>query len=49
LSPLLAGRHPTGVLGLIEGVALLPDRSDAARLRSVRAHGDHVFLQYTLR
>ena len=26
LSPLLAGRHPTGVLGLIEGVALLPDR-----------------------
>ena len=49
LSPLLAGRHPTGVLGLIEGVALLPDRSDLARLRSVRAHGDHVFLQYTLR
>ena len=49
LSPLLAGRHPTGVLGLIEGVALLPDRSDAARLRSVRAHGDHVFLQYALR
>jgi riboflavin biosynthesis pyrimidine reductase len=32
LSPLLAGRHPTGVLGLIEGVALLPEESDAARL-----------------
>lgn len=48
VSPLLAGRlEPT--LGLVEGVALLPDRTQQARLRSVRVHGSHLFLQYDLR
>ncbi len=49
LSPLLAGRDPAGALGLVEGVALLPERARTARLRSVRAHGSHLFLHYALR
>jgi riboflavin biosynthesis pyrimidine reductase len=49
VSPLLAGRLPAGHLGLVEGVALLPERARRARLRSVRAHADHLFLHYALR
>ncbi|HEX6724375.1 MAG TPA: dihydrofolate reductase family protein [Gaiella sp.] len=48
VSPLLAGRS-SGALGLVEGVALLPEQAEPARLRSARAHGSHLFLQYALR
>ena len=48
VSPLLAGRPSSGALGLVEGVALLPEHAQPARLRSARAHGSHVFLQYAL-
>jgi len=48
VSPLLAGRS-TPALGLLEGVSLLPERTGQARLRSVRAHGSHLFLHYALR
>jgi riboflavin biosynthesis pyrimidine reductase len=49
VSPLLAGRASSGSFGLIEGVALLPEHARPARLRSARAHGSHLFLQYGLR
>jgi len=48
VSPLLAGRPPSGSFGLVEGVALLPEHAQPARLRSARAHGSHLFLQYSL-
>jgi riboflavin biosynthesis pyrimidine reductase len=48
VSPLLAGRYPSGYLGLVEGVALLPERTQQAQLRTARAHGSHLFLQYAL-
>ena len=49
VSPVVAGRA-TGVrLGLVEGVELLPQTRVAGRLRSVRAHGSHLFLRYDLR
>ena len=48
VSPLLAGRSDSGPLGLVEGVALLPGHEQHARLRSARAHGSHLFLQYAL-
>ena len=48
VSPLLAGRPPSAALGLVEGVALLPEHAQPARLRSARAHGNHLFLQYAL-
>lgn len=48
ISPLLAGSPPAGRLGLVEGVTLLPEHTQGALVRSVRAHGDHLFLQYTL-
>jgi riboflavin biosynthesis pyrimidine reductase len=48
VSPLLAGRPPSGSFGLVEGAALLPGHAQPARLRSVRAHGSHLFLQYAL-
>lgn len=47
VSPLLAGRGDTA-FGLVEGVTLLPDRTRPALLRSVRAHGSHLFLHYAL-
>jgi len=48
VSPLLAGRPIDDVrLGLVEGVGLLPGRRLAGRLRSVRRHGDHLFLRYS--
>jgi riboflavin biosynthesis pyrimidine reductase len=46
VSPLLAGRAALPRLSLVEGIELLPDRSAHARLRSVRRHGDHLFLRY---
>jgi riboflavin biosynthesis pyrimidine reductase len=49
VSPVLAGRGLTTRLGLIQGVELLPDARVAGRLRSVRAHGSHLFLRYGLR
>ena len=49
VSPLLAGRLPAGHLGLVEAIAFLPQRARHARLQSVRAHADHLFLQYALR
>jgi riboflavin biosynthesis pyrimidine reductase len=50
VSPVLAGRAATDVrLGLVEGVELLPQTRVAGRLRSVRAHGSHLFLRYDLR
>jgi riboflavin biosynthesis pyrimidine reductase len=49
LSPVLAGRAEAARLGLVEGVELLPQTRVAGRLRSVRAHGSHLFLRYGLR
>ena len=48
VSPVLAGRAVTARLGLVEGVELLPQTRVAGRLRSVRAHGSHLFLRYAL-
>jgi riboflavin biosynthesis pyrimidine reductase len=48
LSPVLAGRAEATRLGLVEGVDLLPQTRLAGRLRSVRAHGSHLFLRYRL-
>jgi riboflavin biosynthesis pyrimidine reductase len=49
VSPVLAGRAGTARLGLVEGVELIPQVRVAGRLRSVRAHGSHLFLRYALR
>ena len=49
VSPVLAGRATTTRLGLVEGVELVPQTRMAGRLRSVRAHGSHLFLRYGLR
>ena len=49
VSPVLAGRAAAARLGLVEGVELLPQTRVAGRLRSVRAHGSHLFLRYHLR
>jgi hypothetical protein len=48
VSPLLAGRGSSQTYGLVEGAALLPERTEEARLRSVRLHGAHLFLHYVL-
>jgi riboflavin biosynthesis pyrimidine reductase len=47
-SPLLAGRTQAERLGLIEGATLLPAAPHHARLTSLRRHGDHLLLRYTL-
>jgi len=49
VSPVLAGRAAGARLGLVEGVELVPQTRVAGRLRSVRAHGSHLFLRYALR
>jgi riboflavin biosynthesis pyrimidine reductase len=49
VSPVLAGRGLTTRLGLVEGLELLPETRVAGHLRSVRAHGSHLFLRYGLR
>jgi len=47
VSPLLAGRSGDDQrLGLVEGVALLPERRAACRPLGVRRHGGHLFLRY---
>jgi riboflavin biosynthesis pyrimidine reductase len=47
VSPLLAGRaRGEERLGIVERVALLPDEERRGSLRSVRLHGDHLFLRY---
>jgi riboflavin biosynthesis pyrimidine reductase len=47
LSPLVAGRSSgDGRLSLVEGIELLPGDGGWAALRSVRAHGSHLFLRY---
>ena len=48
VSPVLVGRAATARLGLVEGVELVPQTRVAGRLRSVRAHGSHLFLRYGL-
>jgi len=48
VSPLLAGRAESRRLGLVEGMELLPETRIGGRLRSVRAHGSHLFLRYSL-
>jgi riboflavin biosynthesis pyrimidine reductase len=48
VSPLLAGRGALVAYGLVEGAALLPERTEEAHLRSVRRHGGHLFLHYAL-
>lgn len=48
VSPVLAGRGASARLGLVEGVELVPQSRVAGRLRSVRAHGSHLFLRYRL-
>jgi riboflavin biosynthesis pyrimidine reductase len=49
VSPLLAGRAAAARPGLVEGVELVPQTRAAGRLRSVRTHGSHLFLRYSLR
>ena len=50
LSPVLAGRRrDLRRLGLVEGVALLPDDGWWGRLLSARRSGSHLFLRYDLR
>jgi riboflavin biosynthesis pyrimidine reductase len=48
-SPVLAGRTSDSPrLGRVEGIALLPDFRYRARLASLRRHGEHLLLRYTL-
>jgi riboflavin biosynthesis pyrimidine reductase len=49
VSPVLGGRAESPRLGLVEGVELVPETRVSGRLRSVRAHGSHLFLRYRLR
>jgi riboflavin biosynthesis pyrimidine reductase len=50
VSPLLAGRVPGDErLGIVEGVALLPEQERRGSLRSARLHGEHLFLRYSFR
>jgi riboflavin biosynthesis pyrimidine reductase len=46
VSPLLAGRAADERLGIVEGVALLPEQERRGSLRSARLHGEHLFLRY---
>jgi riboflavin biosynthesis pyrimidine reductase len=48
VAPLLAGRHLTPRLSLVEGVELLPEHRVAGSLRSVRRTDAHLFLRYAL-
>lgn len=48
VSPIVAGRGESSRLGLVEGVELIPETRVSGRLRSVRAHGSHLFLRYRL-
>jgi riboflavin biosynthesis pyrimidine reductase len=47
VSPLLAGRAPDEErLGIVEGIALLPEHERRGSLRSARLHREHLFLRY---
>jgi riboflavin biosynthesis pyrimidine reductase len=47
VSPLLAGRAPEDErLGIVEGIALLPEHERRGSLRSARVHREHLFLRY---
>jgi riboflavin biosynthesis pyrimidine reductase len=47
LSPLLAGRAPGDErFGIVESVALLPERERRGSLRSARLHGEYLFVRY---
>ena len=46
VAPQLVGRGDRGRLGLVEGLALPPDRARWNRLVSVRRSEDHLFLRY---
>jgi riboflavin biosynthesis pyrimidine reductase len=47
VSPVIAGRTAAGAtLGLVEGVALLPQTRVGGRLASIRRSEDHLFLRY---
>jgi riboflavin biosynthesis pyrimidine reductase len=49
VSPLLAGRSEQEFeLGLVERMRFLPDRRVAGQLLSLRTHGGHLFLRYSL-
>jgi riboflavin biosynthesis pyrimidine reductase len=49
VSPILAGRSPVGDRpGLVEGIDLLPSLTISSDLSSVRKHGSHIFLRYTI-
>ncbi len=48
VSPLLAGRAAAARLGLVEGLELVPQTRVVGSLRSVRSHGSHLFLRYSL-
>jgi len=48
LSPLVAGRGMTLRPGLVEGIELLPEFRVDGTLRSIRTHGSHLFLRYSL-
>jgi riboflavin biosynthesis pyrimidine reductase len=49
LSPILAGRSSDrGRPGLVEGIELLPARSMAGDLVSIRKDGSHLFLRYVI-
>jgi riboflavin biosynthesis pyrimidine reductase len=49
VSPILAGRSAVGGRpGLVEGIDLLPSQKVSGDLSSVRKHGSHLFLRYTI-
>lgn len=49
VSPMLAGRSSEGGRpGLVEGIDLLPSQRISGELSSVRKHGSHLFLRYTI-
>ncbi len=48
LAPVIAGRDGPGRLAMVEGAAMLPDRTVAAGLTGVRRQKDFLFLRYRL-
>ena len=49
ISPVVAGRHEEGRLGMVAGAELLPGHGVWTRLLSARRHGDFLFLRYGMR
>ena len=48
LSPVVAGRDGDSRLGMVAGAEFLPGQGVWSKLRSVRRHGDFLFLRYRL-